>query len=154
MSKEMREQIDRVKNWKQFLNENVKRKFTREDLIQICRNSVVPHQKWNNRDSYSSQVGVQSIYEGLTGSVPFTYTIDGDTIWITFEKPTKEQKDKFEYLPIDSREDYFEWYRNEYGDDYEPEMFDGNGIDWNSNYLSGYLPTPERLERVDGDDWY
>jgi hypothetical protein len=153
MSKEMREQIDRVKKWKQFLNEG-KSNYTREDLIQLCRDSVVPHQKWNNRDSYSSQVGVQSIYAGLTGGVPFTYNIEGDTIWITFEKPTKEQKSKFEYLPIDSREDYFEWYRTEYGDEYESEMFDGYGIDWNSDYLSSYLPTRERLERVDGDDWY
>jgi len=33
-------------------------------------------------------------------------------------------------------------------------MFDGYGIDWNSDYLSSYLPTREKLERVDGDDWY
>ena len=128
-------------------------KFTRKDLIQICINAVVPCDRWHDRDSYSAQVGVQSIYKGLTGGVPFTYTLEDETIWITFKKPTKEQKDKFEYLSIDDRDDYFEWYKNEYGDD-TPEMFEGYGIDWDSNYLRGYLPTPKRLEEADGDDWY
>jgi len=101
------------------------KKYTEEDLIQICRDAVVPYQKWNDRDSYSAQVNVASIYEGLTGGVPYTYKIDNRTIGIYFKKPT-------------------------------PEMFDGYGIDWNSdsNYFGGYLPTPDRLKEADGEDWY
>jgi trehalose-6-phosphate synthase len=132
----------------------MKRKLTRKQLIELCQKAVVHHTKWNDRDSYLAQKSVQSIYAGLTGNVSYTYTIEDNSIWITFKKPTKEQKDKFEYLSIDSIEDYFEWYKNEYGDRYLPEMFDGYGIDWNSDYLSSYLPTPERLEEVNGSDWY
>jgi hypothetical protein len=33
-------------------------------------------------------------------------------------------------------------------------MFEGCGIDWNSNYLGGYLPTRKRLDEANGEDWY
>ena len=41
MSKEMREQIDRVKNWKQFLNENV-------DELSNIRKYLYDYYKLNN----------------------------------------------------------------------------------------------------------
>lgn len=124
----------------------------REELIQICLDAVVPFTKWNDRDSYSAQVNIQSIYAGLIGGCEFKVSIKEDTIDICFEPPTKEQKQAFRYLEIDSREDYFQWM-SEQGED-DPTMFDGSGIDWNSTYLCGYLPTRQRLEKVSGGDWY
>jgi hypothetical protein len=43
MSKEMREQIDRLKNWKQFLNENMSKSIsniTEEDLFDCLKNDI------------------------------------------------------------------------------------------------------------------
>jgi hypothetical protein len=40
--------------------------MTIEDLIKLCEDAVVPCSKWDNRDSYSAQKKIQSIYEGLT----------------------------------------------------------------------------------------
>ena len=57
-------------------------------------------------------------------------------------------------LQIDSREDYCEWYKNEYGEEFDGEMFESGGIHWNENYFTTYMPTKERLEKVDGEDWY
>lgn len=47
MSKEMREQIDRVKNWKEFLNENVN-DFTKNSVIK----DVVYHGTWKRFDNF------------------------------------------------------------------------------------------------------
>lgn len=82
--------------------------------------------------------------------IPYTYKIEDSTIWITFEKPTNEQRENtiLHSLNIDSLEDY----REKYGYDYE--MFDGYGIDWRSEYLGGYMPTFERLDYANGGDWY
>ena len=124
--------------------------YTREDLIQICQDSVVPYTKWSNRDSYSSQVGVSSIYQGLVAGIDYKHRVDCETIWISFEKPTEEQKIDIYYkyyLNIDSIDDYLE--ENE-----GSEMFYDSGINWNSDFLAGYLPTRKRLDDADGDDWY
>lgn len=132
----------------------MKIKYTRKDLIQLCIDAVVPHYKWHDRDSYAAQLSIQSIYEGLTGGVKYSYTITNNTIWITFNKPIKDQLKKSQHLNIDSRDDYFNWFLKEYGDNLEPEMFDSIGIDWNSNYLTSYMPTRERLNNCNNDDWY
>ena len=47
MSKEMREQIDRVKNWKQLLNENVN-DFTKNSVIK----DIVYHGTWKRFDEF------------------------------------------------------------------------------------------------------
>ena len=124
-----------------------KNEYTREELIQLCLDSYVPFNRWNDRDSYSAQRGIQFIYEGLTGGVPYIYTIEyGRTIWIDFEKPTDEQRNNMGYMNIDSLEDY----RSENPDS---EMFD-SGKYWRDDYLGGYMPTRQRLDEKDGDDWY
>jgi hypothetical protein len=128
--------------------------YTREELISLCEKSVVHHTKWEDRDSFLAQKKIQSIYKGLTAGLIFTIDKDTDdrTIWISFDQPIDfELLEDGKYLKISSREDYF----NDCDPDYESEMFDGEGIDFNSNYTSGYMPTQKRIDEVgQGNDWY
>ena len=132
----------------------------RNELIQICQDAVVHHTKWQDRDSYSAQKSIQSIYEGLTAGLDFrvvTKDIDKDyhsderTLIVEFMQPIDHNKIKdAKHLEISEREDYFKD-----GDpDYETEMFDGYGIDFLSNYTKTYMPTRKRLDECNGDDWY
>jgi len=61
----------------------------------------------------------------------------------------KIKKKYFLCLPTDSMEDFRSIEGNE-----DVEMFEGNGIDINDFIVSGYLPTKELLDRVNGEDWY
>ena len=120
--------------------------LTRQDLIELCEWAVVPAYKWHNRDSYSAQVNIASIYEGLTAGLDYeiTDTTDG-TIWIKFTEVNKSKMKKARYLSIDDIDDY----------KYDDEMFYSDGIDFTSgNYKGGYIPTEKRLEEAEGDDWY
>ncbi len=130
--------------------------MTREELINICEDAIVPVKKWHDRDSNLSQIQLQDIYRGLKANIPFTTKIENDTIWVHFDKPTDEQLSSMNqfYLNIGSRDEYYNWYLNEYQDDDYPEMFDGYGIEWNSGYRGGYLPTRKRLNETKGGDWY
>ena len=151
-----------------------KNKLTREELINICEQSVVSYGSWSDRDSYSAQVNVADIYKLLKGGCDFEYNIENNrTIWVSFINVTKEQLDEVEnhYLSIDSIEDYFE----EYGRD--SEMFYGYPfsikkdafktvaiddkekgdiffMECYTEHLGGYLPTEARLKEANGDDWY
>ena len=130
------------------------------ELIELCKNAVVHHTKWNNRDSYSAQKSIQSIYEGLTAGLDFrvvTKEIDADyhsddrNLVVEFTQPIdKDKLNESEYLEISSREDY----HKDCDPDYETEMFDGTGIDSGSNYTQTYMPTQKRLDECNGDDWY
>jgi len=129
-----------------------KNTYTREELMNICENAVVHHTKWSDRDSYSAQVMIASVYEGL--SAGFDFVIGKDTndkiIYIEFKNIDMEKLKDARYLSISSREEYFE----ECDPNYDTEMFVGYGIEFNSSYHCGYMPTQKRLEEVDGDDWY
>lgn len=125
----------------------------REELIKICEDAVVHHTEWRDRDSYAAQVNLQSIYKALTAGLPYTLTIENDrTIWITFSQPIDFEKlSKGSYLNISSRDDYF----TDCDPEYETEMFEGYGIDFESNYTGTYMPTRKRLEECGiGNDWY
>jgi len=132
----------------------MKKEYTREELIEICKDSVVHHTKWGNRDSYCAQLGIQDVYKGLTAGLPFEIEDDTDdrTIWINFVQPIDlTLLENGQHLEISSREDYF----RDCDSDYETEMFDGNGIEFDSDYTRTYMPTRERLEkRGIGNDWY
>ena len=131
------------------------------ELIQICKDAVVHHSKWENRDSFIAQREIQSIYQGLTGGLeyrvvtkeidPLYHSSEG-TIIIEFLHPIDFEKLKRGlYLEISSREDYFK----DCCPDFECEMFDGDGIDFNSDFLLSYMPTRNRLNKVgEGNDWY
>jgi len=133
----------------------------REDLIQLCERAVVHHTKWRDRDSFIAQKSIQSIYKGLTAGLDFRivtkeidpdYHSDNDTLIIEFLQPIDFDKLKTaQSLNISSREDYFK----DCCPDYECEMFDGDGIDFYSNYTQSYMPTAEKLNSIEpGSDWY
>lgn len=151
-----------------------KNKLSREELIDICEQSVVSYGSWSDRDSYSAQVNVTDIYKLLKSGCDFEYNIENDrTIWVSFINITKEQLDEAEShnLNIDSIEDYFEKYGRDsemfYGypfsikkDAFKTVTIDnkeGNDTFFMERYtehLGGYLPTKARLKEANGDDWY
>lgn len=108
--------------------------YTREELVAICERAVVPVEKWRDRDSASAQQGVGLAYVMLKAGAEFTIAparvgvsgcfTDDSTIWIDLEWPGFQA---FEY----------ERANRHYWDD-----------------ETVYLPTPERLDRADGGDWY
>lgn len=133
----------------------------RETLIKICQDAVVHHTKWKDRDSYSAQRKIQAIYKGLTAGLEFRvvskeddpeYHSDEETLVIEFLQPIDHKKlENGLHLEISSRENYFK----DCDPEYESEMFDGDGIDFESSYTQGYMPTRQRLDRVGaGNDWY
>ena len=135
--------------------------MNREELIELCQDAVVHHTKWRDRDSYSAQKGIQSIYRGLTAGLDFRiiteeidsgYHSDEDTILVEFSQPIDFDKLKDgKTLEISSRQDYFK----DCDPDYESEMFDGGGIDFDSNYTQTYMPTRKRInDRGFRNDWY
>lgn len=135
--------------------------MTREELIGLCEDSVVHYSKWHDRDSYSAQVGIQSIYQGLTAGLDFriiTEEIDPDyhstdsTLIIEFIQPIDFDKlANGKHLEISTREEYFE----NRDPNYESEMFNGYGIDFFGTYTKTYMPTRKRIEECGiGNDWY
>ena len=151
--------------------------YTREDLIDLCERAVVSCTKWNNRDSYSSQVNIQECYDYLKRGYDYDITTESDnTVWINFKNVTKTQlqTDDVCWLSIDDIDDYREYCDLE-GIEYG-EMFESNRyINWKNfesyfndtdesdplNFeqiykgrLGGYIPTEYRLAKADGEDWY
>lgn len=124
----------------------------RKELIKICEDAVVPFHLWMNRDSFAAQMQIKTIYKGLTAGLDFTITSeDEETIHIKFNLHYTNERKLKEFgknLEISSREDYFKLT------DFNNEMFDSNGIDFNSSYLEGYMPTRKQLDLVKGEDWY
>lgn len=136
-------------------------KMNRESLIELCKDAVVHHTKWKDRDSYSAQKGIQSIYKGLTSGLDFRvvtkeidpdYHSDEETLVIEFLQPIDFEKlENGLELPISSRDDYFK----DCDPEYDSEMFDSDGIDFHSKWTGTYMPTRQRVENVGiGNDWY
>lgn len=131
----------------------------REDLIKLCEDAVVHHSKWEDRDSYLCQQSIQSIYKGLTAGLDFVvvtkekdndYHSDDDTLLIRFPHPIDlERLKKGKHLKISTRDDYY----RDCDPDYETEMFDGGGIDFESSYTQTYMPTRKCLNEANGGDW-
>lgn len=133
----------------------------RETLIQLCKDAVVHHTKWQNRDSFIAQKGIQGIYKGLTAGLSFKilteenspdYHSDEYTIIIQFDKVVnQEDLEKGLNLEISSREDFF----RDCCPDYECEMFDSDGLDFSGDWVCQFMPSRKRIESVGiGNDWY
>ncbi len=135
-------------------------KSTRKELIQICKDAVVNHKNWDDRDSYSAQKSIQSIYKGLTSGIGFriitkeinkSYHSDEQTLLIEFIQPIDlDILETGQHLKISSRKDYYK----DCDPDFETEMFEGAGIDFDSDYTQTYMPTRKRLIESKGKDWY
>lgn len=119
----------------------MKTKYTRKELIEICESAIVSQNKWNDRDSASSQIDIGKCWALLKAGCKFEISTkdnekisqcitDDKTIWIQFWV-----KDFcwFDTLDADSS-----------------ELPDGIK---NSDYFF-YLPTKKRLEESKGKDWY
>lgn len=115
-------------------NEAPRWDYSREELIAVCERAVVPVEKWRNRDSASAQQGVGLAWVMLRAGAEFYINpprpghsgcrTDERTIWVEFHWPG------FRALEY-GRSDHANW---------EDETI--------------YLPTPARLDKADGDDWY
>lgn len=153
LSDEQYEDISVSNHWDACKNFYLsKRIFTREDLISLCERSVVSFERWNNRDSYVSQLNIQFIHRCLVCGLDYDITNQYERISIQFKDITEEQKEKYRTyygeLQIDSIDDYFEMFGR------DSEMFESYNDDIDFSYVGGYIPTPERLERVGLEDWY
>ena len=133
----------------------------RKDLIKLCEDAVVHHTKWMNRDSYCAQLSRRDIYKGLTAGLKFRvvtkdicpdYYSNENTIIIEFTHTVDFDKlKKGKDLRISSLEDYF----RDCDPEHKTEMFDGTGIDFDSEYTKSYIPTRKRVKRNGiGNDWY
>ena len=130
----------------------MKTDYTREELIDLCRDAVVHHTGWGNRDSYSSQVNIQEAYRALTAGWDFEIDPDTDdrTVWVLLTPVSGiDTVRDGEWLSISSLDEYFQ----DCDPEYETEMFDCY-----RRYLDGpftaYIPTRERLDQSAGGDWY
>lgn len=100
--------------------------WTREELVSICEEAVVPIKFWNNRDSADAQAGVGRVWALLKAGAEFTVIDQGTcattdrTIWIELSWPG------FQTFEV--------------------------GSGWAEDTF--YLPTPHRLAEAAGTDWY
>lgn len=101
--------------------------YTREELIEICERAVVAHEHWSNRDSHHAHIGVGHAWALLKAGCEFRVLRGG-------AMPATDGNTiwvRFEFKDFN----WFEW-----SDELGSELF--------------YLPTPDRLDRADGKDWY
>ena len=104
---------------------NTATKLDRDALLAICERAFVPEDRWRNRDSSAAQLQLGECYALLrAGCRVLGARQKGDTIWVTIE------------------------YR---GFSYFEGDYDGLGPLDDDRF---YLPSPERLDRADGGDWY
>lgn len=80
------------------------------------------------------------------------YHSNSKTLIVEFIQPIDFDKlENGKVLRISSREDFF----RDCDPEYETEMFDGEGIDFYSNFTQTYMPSRECLDSCGiGNDWY
>jgi hypothetical protein len=77
MSKEMREQIDRVKNWKRFLNENVSITKGRVENIKTYLVNYFNHNSWESFVDSQIEGDCQEITEVIKTEFDFVKRMSG-----------------------------------------------------------------------------
>jgi hypothetical protein len=124
--------------------------MTKDKLISLCERAVVPCEKWSDRDSAIAQNHIQEIHARLSADIPFSCSFENDTIFVSFKEPTEEQIKNISLgLSVDTVSDY----RERVSDDPDDEMFEPFFYSSDCIYR-GFLPTEERLNEVNGSDWY
>ena len=103
--------------------------YTRDDLIRLCEQAIVPHDKWRNRDSPSTQEGIGKAWAFLRAGCDFHILTDEDN----------------EFCVTDERTIWVEITHDHFG------TFDWGGEPDRERF---YLPTEERLRARAGRDWY
>jgi len=103
--------------------------YTREELIAICERSFVPEEKWRNRDSASAHRQLGECYALLKAGCDFG--IIGRT-------PSS-------FLQTDAETIWVVVAYKGFG------AFEYDGTPDDETF---YLPTAERLNERDGQDWY
>ena len=107
--------------------------YTREELIAICEQAIVPQDNWSDRDSQSAQSGVGKCWALLKAGCDFqvTYEVAGDWKGCVTD-------DRTIWLHVYSQGfNYYEY-----------------GLEGNLEQDHFYLPTLQRLEDRKGNDWY
>lgn len=100
--------------------------MTREDLIQICEDGIVPQEKWMDRDSAEAQKQLGEALALLKCGCDFVILKEGD-------------------LKTDSRTIWIEIYS---------EGFAHHDYGGNIDRDTYYLPTRSRLDNNKNSDWY
>lgn len=108
----------------------VRTDYSREELVAICERAVVPHAKWSNRDTPGSHEKLGLAWVMLKAGCEFSV------------HPSSEKSGCFTGRDVIWLTIYWRNFNDfEYGTG--PSESD-----------SFYLPTPERLAKVDGRDWH
>lgn len=92
MSKEMRKQIDRVKNWKQFLNEELTTDFKKGDKVlvnpEIIKNQMERHEKIVKK-SLGKDFKREIHMAGENNTMLYDKALSGDIATITWVERSK-----------------------------------------------------------------
>ncbi len=108
------------------------KKYTREELIEICEKAFVPEEKWHDRDSSEAQKQLGECYIFLKDGCEFEL---------------REEDSSENTIILDIYTKGFCWFES-FTLSNERTREDKE----KHNYF--YLPTLKRLKEVNGKDWY
>ena len=101
--------------------------YTRDVLVNMCYNAIVPQEKWCDRDSAESQKQVGQCMALLLAGCDYEILHGGD------------------YCSTDERTVWLE---------VRAEGFDSFETGGELEHLTFYLPTAQRVRDAGGGDWY
>lgn len=108
----------------------IKTDWTRDELIEICERAIVDQERWTDRDSQRSQARLGEAWALLRAGCD----------WHLADEPATDTKT----IWIEVYSQGFDWFEGGY---------DGRDDSFLKCDLF-YLPTPSRLDKADGGDWY
>jgi len=101
--------------------------FTRATLHQLCIDAIVHERSWNDRDASAAHLNIGKCWALLSAGCEYSLEFENDYINVQFKVRD------------------FAWF--EYQDDNEEPASDNHKYKF-------YLPTRERLNEANGEDWY